>query len=77
MRLGSEMSEGVDALTNKMETFKLPLIVETLEFNDPFEKILVCKFELLMSDLTLVDDSDGDDQLTIMLIVRLWKYPIE
>lgn len=77
VRLRTKMDKGMNALTNKMKTLGLPLIVEVLEFENPFKEILVCEFKLLRSNSTLVDDSNGDDELAVVLVVQLWQYPIE
>ena len=77
MCLGTEMGEGVNALANKMEPLGFSLIIEKLELDDPFKKMLVCEFELSVGDPVLVDDSDGDHQLTVVSIVHHWEYPIE
>ena len=66
------MSNGMDALSNKMQVFHLPLVIKKLELEDPLKKILVGELELLPRDPSLVDDSDSNDQLAIVQIVLLW-----
>jgi hypothetical protein len=67
----------VYALANKMEAFRLPLIVKEFKLQDPLEKELVSESELLRRDLALVHDSDGDHELTVMLVVWRREYPVE
>lgn len=71
------MSKRVNALSDKVKSFWLPLIVKELELENPFKKKLVRKFELLSGDLPLVDDADTDNELAIVSIVCLWKNPVE
>ena len=73
----NEVDEGVDTLANKMEAFCLLAIIEVLEIEDPLEKGFVGVLELFGRDLALVDNLDTNDEFAIMLIVLLWKYPIE
>ena len=71
------MSKRVNALPNKMEPFGLSLIIKKLEFEDPLKKKFVGEFELLPRDTALVDNADRNNQFAIVLIVRLWNYPVE
>ena len=77
MGFGTEMGERVNTLSDEMEPFGLPLIIEKLEFEHPLKKEFVGKLELLARDSALVDDADTDDQLTVVSIVWLWENPIE
>ena len=71
------MDEGVDALTDEMETIGLLAVVEELEIADPLEKKLVCKRELFGVDFALVHNPDGDHELTVVLVVWLGQHLVE
>ena len=60
-----------------MEPFGLLLVVEKLKLEHPLEEEFVGKLELLGRDSALVDDTDTNDQLAIVLIVQLWEQPVE
>ena len=67
----------MNALTNKVEVFSLPLVVDMFEFHNPLKKKLVGKFELVLSNPTLIENSDGDDKFTVVLVILFWKYSAE
>ena len=77
MGFGSKVSKQVNALMNKVESFDLLLVVEKLELKDLLGEKFVGELELLVGDLSLVDDMDTNNQLTVVSIVCLWEYPIE
>ena len=48
MRLSREMSEGVDALADKVELVWVPFTIDELEVKDPLEEELVCRDHLVL-----------------------------
>jgi hypothetical protein len=56
----------VGALAHEVEALGFQLIVQILELDNPLEKKLVSELQLLVGDLTLVHDSDGDNELAVM-----------
>ena len=77
MGFGTEMGEQVNTLSDEMELFGLPLIIEKLKFEHPLKEEFVGKLELSARDSVLVDDADTNNQLTVVSIVWLWENPIE
>ena len=67
------MDEGMDTLPNEVETFGLLLIIKELELEDPLEQVLVSESKLFGGNPTLVHDTNANDKLAVVLIVRLWK----
>ena len=67
----------MNTLPNKVETFGLSLIITKLELEDPLEEEFVGKFDLMGRDFTLIDDAHSNDELAVVLVVWLGKYPIE
>ena len=56
----------MDALAYEVKLFDLLLVVEAFKFNDPFEEKLVSQLELLMGNLALIHNLDGDDKLAVV-----------
>ena len=77
MGFGAEMGKGVNALSNKMETFDLPLVIKMLELDGPLEKKFVGELELLRRNSALVGDAYPNDQLAVVTIVYFRQYSIE
>ena len=77
MCLAGEMCQGVDTLTNKMESIQFPLTVEIFEVEDPLEEKIVCDNQLFFQDCMLVNDPDCLDELTEVSVVFFWEYLIK
>ena len=56
----------MNTLVDEMEPFSLLLIVDVLELDNPLEEKPVGEPELLVGDLTLVHDADGNNELAVM-----------
>ena len=67
----------MDTLTDKMKAVWVSVTVENFKVEDPLEKKSVRGVQLFSRDRILVNDPDGSDEPTEMMIVRVWKDAIE
>jgi hypothetical protein len=71
------MSKRVNALTDEMEPIWVPLAIDDLEVEDPLEKELMCSYQLLPRDSTLMDDTDRPNEPTEVIIIEIRENAIE
>ena len=77
MRLSCKMSERMDTLTDKMKAVRVSVTIENFEVEDPLEEKFVRGVQLFSRDRILVNDPDGSDKLTEMMIIYVWKDAVE
>ena len=65
------LTEGVDALVDKVELVQVPFAIYELEVKDPLEEELMCTYHLVLRDHMLENDTDNLDQPTEVRVVWL------
>ena len=64
-------------MTNKVETIRLPLIVEVLKLDRELEEKSVSEGKLFCGYPSLVDEPDSSNELAEVEVIWLWQYSIK